>query len=66
MSEQRVFVMRHGERLDTREPRWKKTAARPYDTPLSPRGHTETHRLAKQRLSDKVYRDHEVNYYELL
>ena len=54
MSEQRVFIMRHGERLDTRDPSWKRSAPRPYDTPLTRHGHSETLRLVKQRLTDKV------------
>lgn len=52
--QQRVFIMRHGERLDSQDRNWKRTAARPYDTPLTARGHGEAHRLVKLRLSRKV------------
>ena len=51
---QRVFVMRHGEREDSRNPLWKKTASRPYDTPITSRGATEAHRLTGKRLSGKA------------
>lgn len=51
---QRVFLMRHGARHDAVYPAWKKTAERPYDTPLSHRGQAETPKLVLQRLSGKV------------
>lgn len=51
---QHVFVMRHGERLDSRNRQWKYTAARPYDTPLTHHGHNEANRLVKARLAGKV------------
>ncbi len=51
---QRLFVMRHGERLDTQNRQWKKTAARPYDTPITPRGQREALRLASERFVGKV------------
>ena len=51
---QRVFVMRHGEREDSRNPLWKKTASRPYDTPITSRGATEARRLTGERLSGKA------------
>ena len=50
-----VYVMRHGERLDSIDRQWRNTAQRPYDTPLSQHGHHEAMRLVKQRLQDKVY-----------
>lgn len=51
---QRVYVMRHGERLDSIDREWVKRAARPYDTPLSRHGEHEAMRLVKQRLANKV------------
>jgi len=54
--EQHVFVMRHGERQDGVYRDWWKTAKRPYDTPLSSRGHSETRKLVQQRLAHKVGR----------
>ena len=41
--------MRHGEREDSRNPLWKKTASRPYDTPITSRGATEARRLIVSR-----------------
>ena len=52
---QRVYVMRHGERLDSIDRQWVKRAVRPYDTPLSRHGEQEAMRLVKQRLANKVY-----------
>ena len=49
-----MFLMRHGARHDAVYPAWKKTAERPYDTPLSHRGQAETPKLIFQRLSGKV------------
>jgi broad specificity phosphatase PhoE len=51
---QRMYVMRHGERLDSIDRQWTKRAARPYDTPLSRHGEHEAMRLVKQRLTNKV------------
>ena len=51
---QRIFVMRHGEREDSRNPQWKKTAVRPYDTPITSRGGREVHRLSNARFSGKA------------
>ena len=51
---QHVFVMRHGERLDSMDRNWKRTAVRPYDTPLTHHGHNEANRLVKCRLAEKV------------
>lgn len=53
---QRIFVMRHGERKDARNPQWKKTAVRPYDTPITSRGELEAHQLSVRRYSGKVRR----------
>lgn len=51
---QTVFLMRHGARHDAVFPQWKATASRPYDTPLSRRGHYETPKLVHERLLGKV------------
>ena len=51
---QRLFVMRHGERLDTRDREWKKKAPRPYDTPLTKHGKEEALRVASQKFAGKV------------
>ena len=51
---QHLFIIRHGERLDTKNREWKKTAPRPYDTPITPRGEREALRLAKGRFGGKV------------
>ena len=66
---QRVYVMRHGERLDSIDRQWTKRAARPYDTPLSSHGRHEAMRLVKQRLPTKVSRYRRrssENYYTCL
>ena len=52
--EQCIFLMRHGERQDGVDRNWKKTALRPYDTPLSQHAHYETPKLIKERLTGKV------------
>ena len=51
---QRLFVMRHGERLDTMDPRWKRTASRVYDTPITKKGEIAAFRIAKDRYMGKV------------
>lgn len=52
--EQRVFIMRHGDRQDSVNRDWWRTAKRPYDTPLSNRGHEEAPKLIRQRIVNKV------------
>lgn len=52
--QQRVFIMRHGDRLDGLDRKWKLTADRPYDTPLTSHGLSEARELTKRRLSQKV------------
>lgn len=34
----RIYIIRHGERVDHVHPEWKKTAAIPYDPPLTDAG----------------------------
>ena len=35
---QRIYLIRHGQREDFEDPTWPQRAARPYDTPLSATG----------------------------
>ena len=51
---QRLLVMRHGERLDSHDRNWKRTAARPYDTPITKHGEAEAHRVGRDRFPKKV------------
>ena len=51
---QRLFVMRHGERLDSMNPSWRRTADRPYDTPITEKGKLEAYRVAQDRFLNKV------------
>ncbi|XP_019855017.1 PREDICTED: uncharacterized protein LOC100637194 isoform X1 [Amphimedon queenslandica] len=51
---QHVFVMRHGERLDSVDSTWLlNNRDRPYDTPLTGKGKVEAHQLSLKRYSDK-------------
>ncbi len=43
----RVFVVRHGARLDHANKAWADTAQRPQDSPLSSEGHAQAERLGK-------------------
>ena len=54
-TEQRIIVMRHGEREDTQNPKWKQSAVRPYDTPITNKGKVIAHKISQQRFSGKVY-----------
>ena len=49
-----LFIMRHGDRLDTHNSEWKKTAARPYDTPLTGKGEQRALKVARDRYQGKV------------
>jgi len=51
---QRLFVMRHGERLDKKDPSWKRTASRVYDTPITKKGEVVAFRIAKDRFLGRV------------
>lgn len=51
-TERTIWLLRHGERLDTIDSNWKKTAARPFDPPLSEQGQREAQQVA-QRLRDE-------------
>ena len=61
--ETRIFLVRHGERLDHALPHWAAHAARPHDSPLTPQG-LEQARLAgeyiRQRLGE-IARDSGVD-----
>ena len=50
---QRVFIIRHGERLDNVDYGWVEKAERPYDPPLTDDGVKEALE-AGQRFKDKV------------
>ena len=47
---QSIIVIRHGERMDVVNYEWKKTAARPYDTPLSERGVEQVREVVKEKV----------------
>jgi broad specificity phosphatase PhoE len=51
-AERRIFIARHGSRLDVEDPAWVHQAQRPWDPPLAPRGRAQARRLAA-RLADK-------------
>ena len=50
---QRIFIIRHGERLDNVDYEWELTAERPYDPPLTDDG-TKQAFDAGLRFKDKV------------
>ena len=53
-----VWVVRHGERIDSVEKEWKKTAARPHDPPLTPAGFEQaaaTGRALRDHRLDAIY-----------
>ena len=52
---QRIYVMRHGARLDSVDLQWERTTDRPYDTPITGRGKLEASQAARQRFADKVH-----------
>ena len=51
---QTVCITRHGNRLDFADPEWFKTAARPYDPPLSPDGVVQARELAQRLTAENV------------
>ena len=51
---QTLIVMRHGIRLDGEDVTWYRTAARPYDTPITGAGKQEAFMVAKSRCEGKV------------
>ena len=50
-AERRIFIARHGSRLDDENPDWARQSRRPWDPPLAPRGRDQAGRLAA-RLGD--------------
>ena len=50
---QRIFIIRHGERLDNVDYEWVMKAERPYDPPLTEDGTREA-LVAGERFKDKV------------
>lgn len=42
----RIYIIRHGFRLDHEDKSWKATAARPFDAPLSATGHLQARKTA--------------------
>ena len=51
---QRLFVVRHGERLDNVDYSWLDTADRPYDPPITEEGVTEA-KSAGERFVGQVF-----------
>lgn len=49
---QNLFVMRHGERMDDAEPTWLATATRPWDPPLTEKGHLQAQEKGKKLRSE--------------
>ena len=47
-------MIRHGDRLDCEDWNWERTAARPYDTPLSGKGLLEASKVATRRCPGRV------------
>ena len=59
-NKQRLFIIRHGERLDNVDYSWTNTAKRPYDPPLTAHGTEEAATAARGRLKGKVGIDDDV------
>ena len=55
--EQRMFIIRHGERLDNVDHTWEWTAERPYDPPLTEDGEEEASSAGQERFRGKVSQD---------
>ena len=55
VTKQKLIIMRHGERQDSKDPSWKKKAVRVYDTPITKRGMMEANRIARARFVGKVH-----------
>lgn len=52
--EQLVCIARHGDRLDFADPEWHRTAARPWDPPLSPLGVEQAEELGQRLTREAV------------
>jgi len=46
--EQRMWVMRHGERADEVDDDWERTSDRPYDPPLTSKGRSQAYESGKK------------------
>ena len=57
---QKMWVMRHGQRLDEVDDSWELTADRPYDPPLTLKGHAQAYVLGQTlaRVSASTRHDH--------
>ena len=53
ITQQKLIVMWHGERQDTKDPSWKRTAVRVYDTPITKHGMMEANGIARRRFIEK-------------
>lgn len=49
---QNLIVMRHGERMDDADPTWVAKAARPWDPPLTEKGHLQAQEKGKKLRSE--------------
>ncbi len=49
-----IWIVRHASRLDFEDPTWFRSARRPHDPPLSPRGGAEARLLARRLASEPV------------
>ena len=54
MTAQAVCIARHGDRLDFADPGWARSAPRPYDPPLSPRGVAQARELGERLLAEGI------------
>ncbi len=43
-----VWLARHGQRQDTLDPNWAKTAPRPFDSPMADEGHVQARKLGRR------------------
>ena len=61
---QRVFIVRHGERLDNVDYGWVRRAERPYDPPLTDDGMKEATE-AGERFKEKVFLESVTTVYSV-
>jgi len=55
---QKLFLLRHGARVDAHNPNWRKFAERPYDPPLAPYGYEQARMAAdtiQEHLADRSH-----------
>ena len=53
-AQRRVWVVRHGSRLDFEDPSWQERAARPHDPPLADAGHREARAVAEALTGEPI------------